>query len=208
MNDKRKLLLERYFDGELPAEARDALHRELAGDPAASRHLDQLGVLRKLARAHDPTARRRRSGWFVAAGALAASLLLIVLSAPRIRPAVRGPASSSAESPEAISVAVRPTAVPSSAAIPLEVELIRLANAPSRGPEGAARAVLSRVPGSPSQRRPASQEILALELANGSPRAPLALPRAAATPGVTASGPARRHPPSTRSHVPTSPKGA
>jgi len=215
MNESQRLRLERDFDGELPAAERDGLRRELADDPEASRHLNHLAVLRTLARAHDPAGRPSVAGPMVVAfrparrrflrlavPAAAAASLALALTVPWGRQAARNPAPPRVASPPPAAVVVRPVRPLSLPRTPLEIELIRLANAPARGPERAARAVLSRK-GS-SQRRPASREILALELANGSPRAAVTLPKAAVSPGASAPGPIRR--PLTP-HRPTAPSG-
>ncbi|MDR3633172.1 MAG: hypothetical protein P4L84_04995 [Isosphaeraceae bacterium] len=216
MNDARRLLLERYFDGELAAAEQDELRRDLADDPAALRHLDQLALLRTLARAHDPSVQPAlaapktavvQPAWrFAIPIALAAAAsLVLMLTAPGERPAGRGLAPSVAALPKSSAVVeARPAALRSRAANPLEVELIRLANTPSRRPERAARAVLSR--GSPLQRRPAAREILALELANGAVRAALTRPRRAVPSASAVPSQGRRHPNVQRAHATSSPR--
>lgn len=217
MNESQRLRLERDFDGELPAAERDDLRRELAHDPDASRHLDQLAALRTLARAHDPAARpavaaptvvafrppRRRLRRIAVPAAVAAGFVL-ALTVPWGRQVARKSVPPRAASPQPDAVAVRPVRPLALPRTPLEIELIRLSNAPARGPERAARAVLSRK-GS-SRRRPASREILALELANGSPRAAVSLPKAAVSPGASTPGPIRRPLPPHRSPAPSGPR--
>jgi len=92
---------------------------------------------------------------------------------------------------------VASVARPRSPRPPLEVELYRWANHLSPYREGSAGVVLPRV-GS-LQQRPASQEILALELANATPGSAIKIPRPeasspTATPGsLRKSGSSRRH---------------
>jgi len=56
MNDDRRLELERFLDGELPAPEAAAVGAGLPIDPAAARYLGELGALRRLANRHDPAA--------------------------------------------------------------------------------------------------------------------------------------------------------
>jgi hypothetical protein len=212
VNDERRLALERFFDGE--ADADDP--RVAADGPEARDYLRRLGLLRDLARRHDPAAdlpsRRpvvvppRPRGRIVATAlALAAGVLFLFLSfAARsgLRTG-REPASLPAGGPQptaSAGVAVAATARSRSPRPPLEVELYRWANASSPHREEAARVVLSRV--ASLHGRPASREILALELANATPGSFVKLPRsvapqAAATPGsIRRPGPSRRHRPS------------
>jgi hypothetical protein len=201
MNDRDRLRLERLFDGEPDEDDREALGRELSEDPAARRHLDELGFLRALARSHDPagsatppraarpavrSARRRLP---LAAAALAAGLLAL-MALPAGPPADRVPAARALappapppRRPAAVSPAPSPRV---EADRPIEVGLYLWANAPSRPSEQAARLILARDP-SP-RRRTASQDVLVLELANATPGAIGKVRRVAVSRGVPPAG--------------------
>ena len=58
MNDRRRLELERYFDGELPLDRRAEVARLLLEDGEARRYLGRLARLRDLARTQQPAAAR------------------------------------------------------------------------------------------------------------------------------------------------------
>lgn len=178
MNDERRLELERYFDEELPPDRRAEVARLLAGDDEARRHLLRLSRLRALARAHRieagrgvarPPRRRWSAAARAAAAALAASVAAVVLwPAP---PALDVPA---VPDPAPAPVAARPGSHPSGR----EVEAYTWANEAERNPGAAANAILRST--RRAERRPASAEILALNLANATPEsaramAPLAL---------------------------------
>ena len=204
MNDARKRLLERYFDGALAPSEHDAVGRMLADDADASNYLAQLALLRRLARAHEPTPQpvvlrvsRRRWGrpLALAASALAACLVL-VLTIPREQPVDRTPSAPPASPPRKNVVASGPPAPGN----PLEVEVMRLANSPLHGPEGDARVVVART------RLSAAREVFLLKLANGAPHGALSLPRSTASPAATNFGALRRHSRAQRSHTAAQPR--
>ena len=172
MNDEGRLELERYFDGELPADRRTEIARLLAGDAEARRHLGRLARLRSLARSRGPAMSRgvpslaprplTRAIRNAATAALAASLAAVILwrggPAPDVPDAV-GPPPIIVSAPGA-TVAERPVPIP-------EVKLYTWANQDRRPPETAANVVL-RSSGR-ARRRPAAVEVLALDLANATP---------------------------------------
>jgi hypothetical protein len=199
--------MERLFDGEPVAD--DACEAAAAAESLA--YLRRLGLLRELAQRHDPAAAapprlpvfvppRSRRRIFATVLALAASVWFATLA---VRYGVRtnpepasiptGPPRPSARA----GVAVASTAWARSPRPPLEVELYRWANESSPYREDAAGVVLSRV-GS-LQGRPASREILALELANATPGSAVKLPRSVASQ-ATATPDSIRKPGSSRRH--------
>lgn len=169
MNDDDRLLeLGRFFDGELPEPARSILACGLATDAEAVRHLDSLHCLRRLANYHDPAAgvtalaprRRSASAWKRAAVAAAVLALVGWPKAPGLRPVPEAPTTARVEAPQTAG-ANEPAATSS------EVAWHRWANASSRRPEPAARALWHSELASSSRRgRRPRLEVLALELAN------------------------------------------
>jgi hypothetical protein len=180
MNDERRLLLERLFDGE--ARAQD--HLSEGDDPQARAYLRQLELLRALARRHDPDAEApaRRSGAAVdrprrraltVSLAVAASLMITALGmrfGMRTKPATIPPPAGPSRSGLIAATNQARVSRPS-----LEVELFRWANAISPRREDAVAGVLARV-ASPRGRSPA-REVLVLELANATPGSSAKLPR-------------------------------
>jgi hypothetical protein len=173
MNDEARLELERYFDGELPADRHAEVARLLSEDHEARVYLDRLAGLRALAQRHDPAAGRpaglvaislpsrprRVRAWAIAVAALAVSIAALVV----------GRNHSTSEAPDApnLRVVAGPTQVPPEPNPPIrthEVALYTWANTAQRRPEPAASALL--LPRMYSGKRPAAVEILALELAN------------------------------------------
>ena len=210
MNDDRRQILARCFDGESVV---DDPH-EAVKDAESLAYLRRLSLLRELAVRHDPAAAGSprqpvfvvpRSRWPIPATivAVAASLVFMIV----IR---RDGPRADRESGSIADARARPAAGPSTARVPirirrspqppLEVELYRWANESAPYREDSAGVVLSlasRLVG-----RPASREILALVLANATPGSSIKLPRlvasrATSTPGsVRKLGTSRRHRPS------------
>ncbi len=205
MNDEQRLLLERLFDGEPVDDP-----RALADDADARAYLRQLALLRELSLRHDPAATqsrrcpmafppRRRGRTFAKRMALAASLLLMALLARHVRRTDREPASTPpAPAKSSVSAAVASVATirPQSHRTPMEVRIYRWANAASPGREDAARIVLSRV--EPLHGRPASHEVLALELANSTAGSVPRLLRSVSSHATSTPGSSRRPVPSNR----------
>ncbi|GAC1471082.1 MAG: hypothetical protein NVSMB9_16830 [Isosphaeraceae bacterium] len=218
MNDEeRLLLLQRLFDNELSDDDRQFLAQARVDDPESRRYLDQLSRLRVLANRHEPTVSRARPIRFavepkarsahrvlLSFGAIAAGLvawLAFLNSQPLERGRADGPLSV-VRAPVG-RVETRSTRTPEQAQGPLEVELYRWANTPARGASGTARAVLSG--SSTSHRRSAAREILALELANATPRAMGKVPRVVLSNGALIPGPFRRPTPGHRRPPPNTP---
>jgi hypothetical protein len=209
MNDERRQTLERLFDGEpVGDDAHDA-----ADDAESLAYLRRLSLLRELALRHDPAAavsprrpvlipprsRRRISATLLA---LAASVLVMALAVRyglRTDPERNSIPSDSSGPAATEGLVVSSAASPRSPRPPLEVELYRWANESSPYRDDAAGVVLPRA-GS-FEGRPASREILALELANATPGSAVNFPRsvvsrATASPGSTRKfGSSRRHRP-------------
>ena len=211
MTDDRSLEIERYFDGELADQDRRPVLDRLAGDPEARRHLDRLMVLREVARRHDPAAniprrtispiRRRRPvpSWLAVASIAAAVALLCW---PRAR--VMDPPRNGTEERSRLRSASSPLPTTDRLSLstdrpPLEVELYGWANTPSRAPGQAARLVLG--PASAAHKRSPADEILALELANATPKARGDVRRFAVSRGPKATSPARPPVPNPRSRA-------
>jgi hypothetical protein len=185
MNDQHRQYLERLFDGELVADQPDGA----AQDAESRGYLRRLGLLRELALAHDPAgAIRPRRSVFVPPRSrrpivatiltLAASVLFVTFMVHHGRRTDPGPAliPGAPQWPTAGErVAVASINSPRSPRPPLEVELYRWANESSPCRDDAAGVALSRV-GS-LEGRPASREILALELANAIPGSAVNIPR-------------------------------
>jgi hypothetical protein len=203
MNDQTRQALERYFDGELSADDADLAFR-LSREAEARRYLDQLAALRGLAVRHRRlacpldiplTPRRRYSRvWAVA---LAASVVAVVVGrflATSVRP---GEALVNA-SPARIDVEHSPDRLVRAR----DVAIYTWANAAQRRPERAARALL--VPRTNSGKRPATVEILILELANASTEQAAALEPLALVhkPALGGRGKSERHGRRTRSIPP------
>ena len=207
MNDERRLLLERLFDGEARADDQ----RSADDDPQARAYLRQLELLRALARCHDPAAvvparlsvavvdRPRRRALTVTL-AVAASLMITAL-------AIRfGLGTKSGTIPPPAGPA-RPGRVAATIQVPasrpsLEVELYRWANAISPRREDAAAGVLARVV-SLRGRSPA-REVLVLELANATPGSSAKLPRSVVS-HAAATSPSIRRPAANHRHRLSSP---
>ncbi len=207
MNDERRQILERLFDGEPVADD----PRDAADDDESLGYLRQLSLLRELALRHDPTAAipprrpvyvppRSRRRILATVLAVAASVLFMVLMINYGRRTDRELASipaARARPSAGTNVADEQTASPRSPRPPLEVELYRWANESSPYRDDAAGVALSRV--GAHHGRPASREILALELANAVPGSAVNFPRsvgsrASASPGsVRKLGSSRRH---------------
>jgi hypothetical protein len=209
MNDERRQILERLFDGEPAVDD----PRDEADDAGSLAYVRRLSLLRELALRHDPAAailpgrpvlvplRSRRRDLAIVL-AIAASVLFVTLMVHHGRRADPRPASipASPPSPSAgSSVAGARIASPRSPCPPLEVALYRWANESAPYRDDAAGVALSRV-GS-LQGRPASREILALELANAIPGSAVNFPRSVisrttASPGsIRKFGSSRRHRP-------------
>jgi hypothetical protein len=215
VNDERRQILERFFDGE----AVNDDPRAAANEPEDDAYLRQLGLLRELSRRHDPASasppRRAvvippRPGFrkYAAILALAASLLLMVFAARRWPMGDRVPHPMPVASPEASTnaeVVVDAAVVPRSRGPSVEIELYRWANAESPRREDAARIVLARVEG--LHARPASREVLALELANSVTGSVPRIARSVSSHATTTPGPSRRPAPSNR-HRPIHPPRA
>jgi hypothetical protein len=201
VNDDQQQKLEQIFDGE----AIDDESHEPAATSEARAYLHQLGLLRDLARQHDPAAGLpsrapelvlvRSTGRMLAAVlAIAASVVVLLgfgsrylartdrTTTPSITTAPPRPSSTIAVATAPETRAPQPTH---------EVEFYRWANAVSPSREDVARVVLSRV-ASPRALR-ASQEILALELANAPSDAIAKLSRSVAPRSATAPGALRKH---------------
>jgi len=173
MNDRARLELEQYFDGELPADRRAKVARLLAEDHEASAYWDRMARLRALAQRHDPAAgypvglvatplpsrSRRVCASAIAAGALVASITALVVW--------RDHSSSGVPGAPNLVVVAGPTQVPPVSNPTIrspEIAFFTWANSAQRPPEPAASALLlSRMR---SAKRPAAVEILALDLAN------------------------------------------
>ncbi len=210
MNDERRQVLERLFDGE-PA-VQDP--RDEADDAESLAYVRRLSLLRELALRHDPAAAippgqpvlvplRSRRRTVAAVLALAASVLFVALMVHHGRRAHPGPASIPAapSSPSAgSSVADARIAGSRSPRPPLEVELYRWANESPPYRDDAAGVALSRV--GTLQGRPASREILALELANAIPGSAVNFPRSVASRATASPGSIRKFG-SSRRHRPT-----
>lgn len=174
MND---LEIERLFDGELPPADRRRAFDALETDPEARRHFDRLARLRELSRRHDPAANwlegrpfaplPRRLPWRPALAAAVAAVAAVVLLSRMGDPARVGPVTPL---PFAVGPVATPVVAPAGMVDrgPLEVELYRWANAPGRAAGQAARLVLSS--STATRKRSPADEILALELANASPK--------------------------------------
>jgi hypothetical protein len=211
MNDERRLILERRFDGESRAD--DPI--EAADDAESLAYLRRLSLLRQLALKHDPAGTvpprrplfvpdRSRGRISAIILALAASVLFMTLLVHNGWRTDLGPASipaASAWPSVGTTVADAVIASPRSPRPPLEVELFRWANAFSPYQEDAAGVALARV-GS-LQGRPASREILALELANTTPGSAVKFPRLLASQAKAPPGSFRK-PGSSRRHRSTS----
>jgi len=207
MNDERRQILERLFDGERVADD----PRDAADDDESLGYIRQLSLLRELALRHDPAAAvpprrpvhvppRSRRRIFATVLAMAASVLFVVLIVNYGRrtdperasiPAARGWPSAGTIDAGAQRASRR------SRRPPLEVALYRWANESAPYRDDAAGVALSRL-GS-LHGRPASREILALELANAVPGSAVNFPRSVAS-RATASpvsvrkfGSSRRH---------------
>jgi hypothetical protein len=214
VNDERRQSLERFFDGE----AVNDDPRVAADEPEADAYLRQLGLLRELARRHDPASAcppqrsvviPPRPGFrkYAAILALAASLLLMVFAARRWPPGDRVPHPMPVASPTAspnAEVVVDATVMPRSRGPSVEVKLYRWANAESPRREDAARIVLARVEG--LHARPASREVLALELANSMTGSVPRLARSVSSHATTTPGSSRRPAPSNRNRPAPSPR--
>jgi hypothetical protein len=206
MNDERRLLLERLFDGEARA---DDL-RSMDDDPEARAFLRQLKLLRALARRHDPSAetQARRSESIVDRPqrraltvplAVAASLLITALAIrfgtgtkPGMTPPQAGPSRPASVAATNKVRALRPS---------LEIELYRWANAISPRREDAAADVLARV--ASLRGRSAVREVLVLELANAIPSISARLPRSIGS-HVSAMATTIRRPAALHRHRPSS----
>ncbi|MGO9920337.1 MAG: hypothetical protein ACLQIB_37305 [Isosphaeraceae bacterium] len=207
MNDARREILERLFDGEpVAGDPRDA-----ADDAESLAYLQRLSLLRELARRHDPAAAlparqpafvppRSRRRILATLLAVAASVLFAALVLRNGSRAKLERASIPSEPPPSCAHdegAVTAPARPRSPRPTLEVELYRWANESSPYPDDAAGVVLSRV-GS-LRGRHASREILALELANATPGSAIKIPRSEASPATATPGLIRK-PGSSRRH--------
>jgi hypothetical protein len=171
MNQKVRLKLECYFDGELPADQNREVARLLSQDSEARLYLDRLARLRARALFHDsvagdhyvrPPAVRsrtaRRQVWALAA-TVAASVAAVMVWR-------HGPASD-ATGARNDAVVAGPIEIARTDGPPImtrEVALYTWANTAGRHPEPAARALL--FPSTRLGKRPAAVEILALGLAN------------------------------------------
>jgi negative regulator of sigma E activity len=178
MNDARRLELEQYFDGELPGGPHSEVARQLAEDPEARRYLNQLSLLRGLARRHDPLADVTAIQMSIASGfrarsararaataaAVAAGIVAAVVwrNNPNQKPTVATVVKTAAPLARAAPVVSRRSRWP-------ELAAYAWANATSKRPESAALALLA--PKTRGGRRRASVEILALRLANAQPDA-------------------------------------
>jgi len=173
MNDRARVELERYFDGELPADRCAKVARLLAEDLDAGAYWDRLARLRVLAQRHDPAAGcltgsvviplssrpQRVCAWAIAAAASAASIAAAL--------ALRNDSTSEMPGAPNLVVVAGPTQVPPGPNPTIrtqEVALYTWANSAQRPPEPAVSALL--LPSMRSAKRPAAVEILALDLAN------------------------------------------
>ena len=192
MTDHHKQMLEQYFDGELDRQDVAELERVMAEDPQAMRYLNHLGLLRRVARKHDPAgevatvaparrvpsaassstrpARPWRRARLLAACSLAAGILgLLLIYRDRSvlvdgTPRPAAPRIWSERTSTPIGRVARPRTNPAPASDPLEIELIRWANSTPRGRASVARVFLART--AAPHRRSNAREILAIELAN------------------------------------------
>ncbi len=213
MNDEQRRILELLFDGEA-VDDDDPLGLDL---PEAVVYLRQLALLRDLSRRHDPGSafpprlaviipRRLGSRNRAAALALAACLLLMAIAARRRPAGDRVPDPMAIAPPAAspnVEVAGGAAVLPWSRGPSVEVELYRWANAESPRREDAARIVLARVEG--LHTRPASREVLALELANSAKGPVPRIDRSVSSHASPTPGPSRRPGPSGRrrpNHLP------
>jgi hypothetical protein len=207
VNDERRRILERLFDGE-PVELDPG---DAGDDPESLAYLRRLSLLRQLALVHDPAAAapsrqalfvppRSRQRIRAAILALAASVLFMTFMVHHGRRT--GPEPASIPAAPAWPAAGKGVVDARKAGFrsprpPLEVELYRWANACSPYQEDAAGVALSRA-GS-LEGRPAAREILVLELANAAPGSAVKLPRAVASQATTTRGLIRK-PESSRRH--------
>ncbi len=211
MNDDRRKILERLFDDELAADDPIAA----ADDAEARVYLAQLALLRELSRRHDPASTkigrrptvpqtRFKLRSLAITAALAASFLLTASLVRKRPPADRPPELVSNAPAKSSSVAVGATVRPRAQRPSMEVELYRWANAASPRREDEARSVLSHVDG--IHARPASREVLALELANSPSGLIPRLPRSRSSHATSSSGSNRKPFPSHRHRSVSSPR--
>jgi hypothetical protein len=200
VNDERRQILERLFDGELVVDD----SRDEADDAESLAYLRRLSLLRELALSYDPAAavpprrpvhvpQRSRRRIFATALAMAASvwfMVLMVLHRRRTDPEPASIPAAPAWPSAGTSVADARIASPRSPRPPLEVELYRWANESSPYRDDAARVALSRVRS--LRGRPASREILALELANAIPGSAVSFPRSVASRTTVSPGSSRK----------------
>jgi hypothetical protein len=195
VNDEHRLQLARFFDGELPAEERDRVERELATDPAASRYLEQLRLLRHLADRRDPSSiqcsanllvvrpwqraaaarqRARQLAWVAAAAAAILGFVWCSKSlAPRNRsPAMASPDTHARDSSKSIEsrvpdFTVSPGLPAVSPSLELDAQCFAWANGELMSPASAARVLLDARPRHGA--RSSNAEVLAIELAHTPP---------------------------------------
>jgi hypothetical protein len=195
VNEKDRMDLGRYFDGELTGEDRERIELQLTRDPDARRHVEQLEVLRKWARAHEPSSLMpataspilrpwhdtTRRNWrplrfgMGAAAAAAAAVLFSMWWMNRFAPLPSGNAGVSprgvnqAGPAEPIATVQAEPTLASEAPVASDFDAQRFAwaNGELPSPTVAARAVLDHRPRHGV--RPPHVEILAIELAHAQP---------------------------------------
>ena len=168
MNDELRLELERYLDGELPADRHASCDRRLSEDDEARRYLAQLDGLRVLARRHALTSSndvshrsqpRRLGPWAIRSAVAAACAVAVLVGitnlighAPTVPNSVMLSSRIQSRSKSDLAIQTR------------EITFYTWANTAERRPEPVASALL--LARSRSGKRSPKVEILALELAN------------------------------------------